>query len=422
MNSKSQLNEWILGMRLRKSAAAIASITAVVFLALAMPLAEAQTYTVLYSFTGLKDGGEPYGGLRLDPAGNLYGTTLYGGTHPCIDLGCGVVFKLDTTGKETVLFNFNGGASGARTVAGLIRDSQGNLYGTTDVGGDNRCCGTVFKLDTAGTYTVLRSFKSHPDASRPLAPLLRDAAGNLYGTTWLGGLYDNGAVFKVDTSGNETVLYSFTGKTDGMWPLAGLIRDDSGNLYGTTELGGNLHGGCGSLGCGVVFKVDPTGTETVLYSFTGGADGAEPVAPLLRDKAGNFYGTAGFGGDLTCSAPYGCGVVFKLDVTGKQTVLYAFKGSPTDGNEPHGGVIHDAAGNFYGTTYRGGAYGFGTVFKLDANGKETVLYSFRNGADGSAPNAGLIRDAAGNLYGTTVAGGKAGCLGEGCGVVFKVTP
>jgi uncharacterized repeat protein (TIGR03803 family) len=420
MNSNWQVSEWmILGMRLRKTAAAIASITAVIFVALATPSARAQTYTVLYSFTGL-DGRTPYGDLRLDPAGNLYGTTLLGGTHPCsAGQGCGVVFKLDTTGKETVLFNFNGGASGARPSAGLIRDSQGNLYGTTGVGGD-RCCGTVFKLDTAGTYTVLYSFKRHPDASGPLAPLLRDAAGNLYGTTGLGGLYDSGAVFKVDTTGKETVLYSFTGGSDGNWPLAGLIRDASGNLYGTTDLGGNFEGKCAS-GCGVVFKVDPTGTETVLYSFTWGADGAQPGASLLRDKAGNLYGTAAFGGDLTCYAPYGCGVIFKVDVAGKETVLYAFKGSPSDGKEPHPGVIRDPAGNFYGTTYRDGAYGFGTVFKLGANGVETVLHSFTGGADGASPNASLIRDAAGNLYGTTVGGGT-GCPGEGCGVVFKVTP
>jgi uncharacterized repeat protein (TIGR03803 family) len=425
MNNKSQVNEWTLRILLCKAVAAIVSITAVVVVALAMPSAQAQTYTVLYSFTGLKDGGEPRGGLRPDALGNLYGTTLYGGTYPCIANGCGVVFKLDTTGKETVLFNFNGGASGARPVAGLIRDSQGNFYGTAGVGGDLTCnapygCGVVFKLDTAGTYTVLHSFKPSPDASRPLAPLLRDTAGNLYGTTEKGGLYDDGAVFKIDTTGQETVLYSFTGRRDGASPLAGLVRDASGNLYGTTEFGGDLRG-CGSYGCGVVFKLDPTGTETVLYSFTEHADGGQPATPLLRDKAGNLYGTTDFGGDLTCNAPFGCGVVFKLDVTGKETVLYTFKGTPTDGELPDGGVIHDGSGNFYGTTSQGGAYGVGTVFKLDKNGVETLLYSFHGGADGAEPDTSLIRDAAGNLYGTTILGGM-GCPGQGCGVVFKLTP
>ena len=270
--------------------------------------------------------------------------------------------------------------------------------------------------------TVLHHFHFGTDGAAPYGRLISDAAGNLYGTTQFRGIYGGqcgafgcGTVFKIDPSGKETVLHSFRSK-DGAWPLSGLIGDAQGNLYGTTELGGDLTGGCGTLGCGVVFKIDRSGHETVLYSFTGGADGSQSAGSLVRDAAGNMYGTTGLGGDLTCNAPSGCGVVFKIDSSGHETVLHSFQGQPSDGWDPIAGLVRDSAGNFYGTTYRGGTYGFGTVFKVDTTGKETVLYSFTGGSDGSAPYAGLIRDSSNNLYGTTVGGG------QGFGVVFKLTP
>ena len=352
---------------------------------------------VLYSFTGGADGGTPNAGvIRDSETGNLYGTTTFGAQ------GAGVVFKLDTTGHETVLYSFTNGTDGGYPYGGVIRDSAGDLYGTTN--GISKP-GAIFKLDTTGQETVLYSFPSGPDGAIPLAGVVRDSAGNLYGTTYIGGPSDRGVVFKVDPTGHETVLYSFTGGADGGNPVAGVILDSTGNLYGTTDAGG--------IGAGVVFKLDTAGNETVLHSFTG-ADGGGPTAGLIFDSAGNLYGTAGYGG------PSGGGVVFKLDTTGHETVLYSFTGG-ADGGNPNSGVIRDSAGNLYGTTVRGGSsncpiYGCGVVFKVDTAGHETVLYSFPGGANGASPNAGVIRDSAGNLYGTTVGGGAA----PGLGVVFKL--
>lgn len=199
------------------------------------------------------------------------------------------------------------------------------------------------------------------------------------------------------------------------------MRDSQGNLYGTTELGGDMNG-CGTLGCGVVFRVSPSGSQTVLYRFTGGTDGSQPAGGLVRDSAGNLYGTTGLGGDLSFEPPYGCGVIFKVSASGVETVLHNFTGEPTDGWNPIAGVVRDSTGNLYGTTYRGGTYGLGTVYKLDASAKESLLYSFDGESDGSYPNAGVILDAAGNLYGAASAGGTRDCSGEGCGVVFKLVP
>jgi uncharacterized repeat protein (TIGR03803 family) len=231
--------------------------------------AQAQTYNLLHSFTGGADGATPDAGLVLDAAGNLYGTTVAGGAS-----NLGTVFKLDKTGKETLRYSFLGGADGATPYAGLILDGAGNLYGATEVGGASNS-GTVFKLDTTGVETLLYSFTGGADGT-PDVGLVRDAAGNLYGTTFAGGAPSFGTVFKLDTTGTETVLYSFTGGADGGSPFGGLVRDAAGNLYGTTIEGGVDRAPCeadGYRGCGVVFKLDPTGTETVLYTFTGGRTG-----------------------------------------------------------------------------------------------------------------------------------------------------
>jgi uncharacterized repeat protein (TIGR03803 family) len=240
----------------------------------------------------------------------------------------------------------------------------------------------------AQTYTVLHRFTG-ADGARPAATLIADPAGSLFGTTYAGGVSGYGTVFKLDKTG-LTVLHSFTGGADGGTLLGSLVRDSAGNLYGTTESGG-------AGGLGTVFKLDATGTETVLHSFAGGSDGANPHAGLIRDAAGNLYGTTKFGG------PSGDGVVFKVDKSGER-VLHSFTG--TDGAKPAAALIQDSAGNLYGTTSFGGAAGAGTVFKLDTTGTETVLYSFSGGADGSNP-FGLIQDSSGNLYGTTIRGGIA---------------
>jgi uncharacterized repeat protein (TIGR03803 family) len=375
--------------------------------------AQAQTYSVLYSFGGKggskresKHGANPGAGLIEDKNGNFYGTTYDGGAY-----SSGTVFRLDTTGAETVLYSFTRGADGGYPQASLVRDSAGNLYGTTLYGGAYNG-GVVFKLDTTGAETVLYSFTGGADGGNPQASLVRDAAGNLYGTTVSGGgpgcfPEDGcGTVFRLESSGNETVLHSFTGGADGGNPYAALVRDSAGNLYGTTGNGG-------AYGWGVVFELKANGREKVLYSFTGGADGGSPTASLVRDSVGTLYGTTYVGGRPGCGSEFGCGTVFKVESSGNEAVLYSFTGG-ADGGNPFAGLVRDSDGNLYGTTF-GGGYDSGVVFKLKANGKEKVLHRFA-GVRGK-PYGGLVRDSAGNLYGTTYLGGA---YNEGA--VFKITP
>ncbi len=391
--------------------------------------AQAQTFSVLHNFTGNADGGNPDVGLIRDRAGNLYGTTSFGGDPYCNhQLGCGVVFRLDLTGKETVLYAPSKG-HGNIFPGSVVRDAAGNFYGPA--GGGLKHFGTVFRLSANGTETQEYAFRGGADGAYP-TNLIRDRAGNLYGTTVYGGNFSCyalgcGVVFELHGH-HETILHTFTGGTDGAIPQAGLIRDQAGNLYGTTSQGGGS--GCfENRGCGTVFKIGTNGIETVLYSFTGTAgDGQTPAASLIRDSAGNLYGTTTFGGDVSCNPPSGCGTVFKLSTRGKETVLYSFTGAP-DGEFPSA-LIRDAKGDAYGTTAFGGnatcnaPLGCGTVFELDTTGKETILYRF-SGTDGEQPYASLLRDRAGNLFGTTYYGGSSGtgCFaGLGCGVVFKITP
>ncbi len=317
------------------------------------------TFATLYSFRG-SDGNQPLAGVVRDAVGNLYGTTYYGG------LGSGVVFKLEPSGKETTLHEFTCGSDGCSSSAPLILDSAGNLYGTTTTGGDPAClCGVVFKMDKNGNETVLHTFTGGQDGANPYAGLVRDAAGNLYGTTTQGGHGNNGIVFKVDVKGKETVLYRFRGGTDGSGPSGGVIRDSAGSLYGTTSGGGHQNG--------TVFKLNANNKESTLYRFRGGADGSGPLGGVVRDSAGNLYGMTFTGGDLTCVPDgHGCGTIFKLDNTGTKTILHSFTGdslAPVDGSYPTGGVIRDSAGNLYGTTWE-----FGTIFEVTAAGEESVTF------------------------------------------------
>src|SRR6266568_2410544 len=308
----------------------------------------------------------------------------------------------------TVLHSFTNSPDGAFPFAGLLRDAAGNLYGTTLRGG-SLGSGTVFKLDPAGNETVLYSFTdtgSPADGLDPYAAPVMDTAGNLYGTTRDGGFFGIGIVFRLDPSGHETVLHTFA-PAEGGDPYAGVVMDAAGNLYGTTSAALAL----GVLG--TVFKIDTAGNFTVLHFFTG-SDGCSPSGGVIIAE-GNFYGTASGCGS------FGFGTVFKLDPLGNVTVLYSFKGGSTggsDGAAPTGGLIMDAAGNLYGTTIAGGSSNAGTVFKLDPSGNETVLYSFKGGSDGASPYLGsLITDAAGNLYGTASSFLALG----GFGTVFKLT-
>ena len=366
--------------------------------------------TVLYSFSTATDGNQPDAALLADSERNLYGTTSSGGAA-----NAGVVYQLDEAGNEIVLYSFTGGADGSQPSGGVIRDSAGNLYGTTQFGGAANA-GVVYKLNAAGQETVLYSFMAGADGGNPVAGVVRDPAGNLYGTTQQWGSARAGVVYKLDPAGNETVLHNFTGGADGGIPWGGVIRDSAGNLYGTTYSGG-IAGRCiatGFTGCGVVYKLDPAGNETVLYNFTGGADGGGPWAGVTRDSEGNLYGTTENGGIANGANPYGNGVVYKVDTAGHQTVLYSFTGG-ADGGWPVAGVVRDSAGNLYGSTEQGGPWGWGVVYMVDPAGQETVLYSFTGGADGGYPCANVLRGPAGNLYGTARTGGK-----YGGGVVYAI--
>jgi uncharacterized repeat protein (TIGR03803 family) len=373
-----------------------------------------QTLTVLHSFTRGSDGENPYAGLVRDGEGNLYGTTLYGGSY-----GYGTVFKVDENGTEKVLHSFAGGTSdGSNPYAGVISDTDGDvLFGTT-AGGVSSGRGTVFKVDTSGKETVLHVFTGSPDGAYPLGGLTRDQEGNLYGTTNSGGSYGYGTVFKVDPGGTETVLYSFTGSPDGAYPiLTSLLIDKNDTLYGVTNNGGGSV--CGGNGCGTLYKLTKSGKETVLYSFSGGTtDGCYPYGTLAMDTKYNLYGTTN-----ACGSS-GLGIVWKVEtLVGTESVLHSFAGA--DGNDPEG-VIMDTKGNLYGETVYGGDLscnsGCGTLYKLSKSGTLTVLHIF-HGSDGpQRPQGGLIRDAKGILYGTTYVGGSDRCDGLGCGTVWKLTP
>jgi uncharacterized repeat protein (TIGR03803 family) len=387
--------------------------------------AQDHNFTVLYSFQHTRDGRNPNTTREVrDAVGNLYGITAGGGYRKCFNLrGCGVVFKLDVSGKENVLHRFHGDQE---FPDGLVRDGAGNLYGITGSGGTGRgCgpqagCGIVFKLKqkSGGRWTeeTLHNFMGgYADGAYPNAILAQDEAGNLYGTTSEGGAAgcNCGIVFKLAPNGNETVLYNFAFGPNGARPAAGVIRDAEGNLYGTTYQGGASSQAC-PVGCGVVFRLDTAGAETVLHSFTDAPDGAYPLAALVRDQAGNLYGTTLAGGTAR-RCEIGCGTVFKVDVTGKESMLHRF-GNRSDGAYPVAALVRDQAGNLYGTAPSGGVYHGGIVFKIDITGRESVLHSFSGGADGGRPTSGLIQDAAGDLYGATIGGTLS------FGTLFRLTP
>lgn len=382
------------------------------------------TETVLHNFVNSGfDGVSPYAGLLSDAAGNLFGTTLNGGTY-----NVGTMFEMSRNGsggwiEKVYSFNF-AGTDGANPEAGLISDSAGNFYGTTSAGG-NSAAGSVFEMSPNGSggwiEKQLYSFGEGLDGTSPEAGLISDAAGNLYGTTSAGGFYRGGTAFELSPNGSggwtERVLHTFGDAADGSASLAGLIFDGAGNLYGTTSYGGvNFFG--------TVFELSPDGrggwTETILYSFGAGTDAAYPAAGLIRDGAGNLYGTTSYGG------AYNVGTVFELSPNGSgvwtETVLYSFSANGSDGNSPYAGLVFDSVGNLYGTTFYGGTYNYGSVFELtpsaDGGWTETVLHSFNfDGSDGAYPRAALIFDAAGNLLGTT-SSGSSGFYGS----VFQLSP
>ncbi len=402
------------------------------------------TETTLYSFTGAKDGEVPFATPLRDSAGNLYVTTAAAG------VGAGSVFELSPasggTWTGTALYDFPVTTEGLIPYSGLVADGAGNYYGTTTVGG-TKSYGSVFKLTPNGTggwketilYNFLGTTGANGDGSFPIGNLLLDESGNIYGTTQLGGNVGQncfdvnaeqcGTVFKLSPNGNgtytESILHYFTGYTnaDGANPSAGLIMDESGNLYGTTKFGG-VHD------AGTAFMLAPTSsgpwTETILDSFGASiTDATNPSGPLTRDSQGNLYGSA----DAIHSG--GQATVFRLSPSGSswtESILFTFA-TQNNGYDPEGGVILDSSGNLYGTAYRGGIYQAGLVYKLTPSSgtwTESVLYNFKAvDGDGGFPQAGLVFDGAGNLYGTTLYGGlylNGLCNNIGCGTVFELSP
>ena len=412
-------------------AASAALMIVIVITLVLVPAAGAQSkFKTLHTFKGAKDGHGAFGGLIFDAAGNLYGTTIYGGTH-----NAGTVFKLTPTStggwSESVLYSFKCAEGCNPQFESLIFDGAGNLYGTTQRGGTYGY-GVVFELTPTSTgwaETVLYSFTGGSDGGNPYAGLIFDAAGNLYGTTWSGSNGD-GLVYQLtpnsDGSWMESVLYSFTRGSDGANSDAGLIFDSAGNLYGVTW-------GGGTYGYGTVFKLahNPNGswTESVLYQFKGDKDGASPRARLIFDSAGNLYGTTGN------AYTSGYGIAFELvpnaDGTWTKHTLHQFTGGK-DGANPDGGLVFDSSGNLYGTTPFGGVDGYGVVYKLAPTStggwRYRVLHAFLD-HPGAYPYAGLVLDGAGTLYGTTVGGvvpaGRRDHDGDSTttfGSVFEITP
>ena len=391
----------------------------------AAPAAQGQTYSVIHNFTG-SDGDSPQAGLTFDKAGNLYGTTRYGGSH-----NAGTVFKVTRHGSGwlfTPLYNFTGGYDGSNPDSRVVFGPDGSLYGTTTFGGLYRS-GVVFRLRPSAsacktaicpwTETVLYSFTGQSDGAVPEGDLVFDQAGNIYGTTFAGGqgncvpLFSGcGAVYELTPSQGQwtpTVLHTFTGLSDGGAPTSGLIFDQAGNLYSTTYAGG-------AYSLGTAFELTPSGagwTESVLHDFAGGNDGANPEAGLVFDSSSNLYGVTAFGGGHIY------GTAFELQASNggfSYSILYNFG---VESETPVPTLTLDSAGNLYGTAQSGGTGGVGAVFQLSPSGGSwnyTSLHDFTF-STGGYPLGNVIRDAIGNLYGTTPYGGT----GQD-GVVYEITP
>jgi uncharacterized repeat protein (TIGR03803 family) len=376
---------------------------------------QAASFKTLYSFSGGSDGGVPYTGVITD-GHSVFGATYIGGDTNCIPLwGCGVIFKIDRHGHETVLHTFHDdGSDGLFPASNLVLDGDGNLYGTTAAGGANSV-GTVFKIAKNGRETVLYSFKDESDGAFPQSVLIKDSDGNLYGVTLEGGdpTCNCGTVFKLSPDGVHSVLHAFKGGSDGNGPN-GLVLDKLNNLYGTTWTGGS--GSCVTISCGTVFEIKSNGKEKIVYAFKSVHDGMNPQGSLSLDDAGNLWGVAS-GGGPGC----GCnGTVFQITPDGKKKTRFAFPGG-VSGSSPTS-VIAAKSGDLFGTTLNGGTDNKGVIFKLPKQGDEVVLWSFTGGDDGASPWGRLFEDDKDHLYGTASAGNGTGCYsGAGCGTVFELT-
>ena len=410
------------------------------------PAAEGQTYRVLHTFSGKQDGGLPVCGLALDRDGNLYGTTSIGGvvgsniTGACAS-GCGVVFAMVRSQSGWVLrpiHTFNG-HDGGKPTTGVIFGSGGELYGTTEggggPGGGDWGAGTAFRLDPpvapcrsgicGWRHTVLHRFSRGTDGILPSSgPPVLDEAGNLYGTTAFGGYGDWGTVYQLSPAANgwnETILFSFSDGADGSMPN-GVVFDHSGALVGTTNTGGQYN--CSGDSCGTVFRLAPSETglsEQVLHHFQGGDDGYWPRSAPIVDQSGDLIGTTINGG------VGGGGTLYTLSLSGGGWTFATIYNWTGFNSGPADSLVMDAAGNLYGTTFQNGAYGWGNVFKLTRWADSwlyTSIYDFTGGSDGGQPSGRVVLDSSGNLYGTAEAGGRGTCNANwmGCGVVWEITP
>jgi hypothetical protein len=439
----------------------------VAIFALSVPASAEWKEKVLYSFQGPPDGLYPIGALAFDKAGNLYGATSWGGEGPCAPTQCGTVFQLTPTNNnggpwtENVLHIFKGRqhGDGNTPAGGVIFDAAGNLYGTTAYGGTGNCvvlgsktgCGTVFEMKPPTTKTgnwtegVLYSFKSGKDGYLPNGDLVFDNAGNLYGATEFGGGFGScdapyyqycGTIFELSPpttkagKWTETVLYSFKSGTDGANPNGGLVFDSKGNIYGTTSWGGSTTGCAdnGFVGCGTALRLDVPGkaggawAEKILHRFSGGfGDGQGPNGNLIFDSSGNVFGTTRAGGGAESGTIFQLGVV-KGTKRWAETILYSFQGG-VDGWAPDGGVVIDPSGNLYGTTTVATTKVQGTVFRLQPSKDNSwvfrTLYGFAGGSDSGNPTGSLVLRESGALFGTANHGGDGPCQG-GCGTVFRV--
>jgi uncharacterized repeat protein (TIGR03803 family) len=394
-----------------------------------IPSAEAQTFQVIYSFTGHASSQHPIAGVTVDRRGNLFGTTAWGGGS---NNGSGTVYELRRT-QSGFLYNklhdFGNGTDGSFPWAGVTIGPNGSLYGTTYDGGTTGN-GIVYNLQPPASFchstscpwneTILYNFTRGSDGGDAQAGVTFDRSGNLYGANVNGGSGNVGVVFEMTSSnGGWTyqVIYPFTNGHDGGNPSSLLQLDTAGNLYGTAAVGGLP--GCGGFGCGTVYKLSPSGsgwTEQTLYSFHDGTDGAEPQGGVIMDGAGNLYGS-------TCCGDGTGGTLFELSPASGNwnfSLLYSYNGG---GLGPEGNLVRDTAGNLYGASVFNGLYNQGVVFKLTPrNGGwiYTSIHDFTGGADGGWPEGGLAMDSNGNIYGTTYQGGLSSC--GGCGVVYEITP
>ncbi len=388
-------------------------------------VARAQTFTSLATFD-FTNGANPSSlSLVQGIDGNLYGTTVSGGSLACIG-GCGTIFRITTSGALTSLYSFcaqAGCADGINPYAGLIQGTDGNLYGTTSGGGQFRG-GTVFKMTLDGTFTSLYSFCTQAncaDGGYPEAALIQGTDGNFYGTTWAGGTDGAGTVFQITSMGKLTTIGNFN-MQNGSDPVAGLLQATNGKFYGTAFEGG--------FESGTIFEVSRGRGLLPLYVFCSQpncTDGANPSAGLVEGVDGNLYGTTYRGGANCIETGTGCGTVFQLAARGMLTTLYSFCSHPncTDGMQSSAGLVQATDENLYGTTVRGGSndscnMGCGTVFEITPEGVLTTLHSFAS-TDGATPQGGLLQATDGNFYGTTTYGGSNDiCPTYGCGTVFSL--